>query len=83
MWISTPGEYNAVYVSENLTLEVDRYMDGQSILCETSPAENWHKTFDDSVVLDINCKLSPFSASLLFLCLHMTELLVFQNGNVQ
>ena len=60
MWIGTPGEYNAVYVSENLTLEVDRYMDGQSILCETSPAENWHKTFDDSVVLDINRKLSPY-----------------------
>lgn len=54
MWVSTPGEYNAFYVSENITLSVDRYMDGQSLSCETSPAEDWHKTVLDTVVLDID-----------------------------
>ena len=56
MWVSTPGEYNAFFVSENITLSVDRYMDGQSVSCETRPAEDWHKTVLDTVVLDIDCK---------------------------
>ena len=57
MWVKTPGDYNAFIVSENITLAVDRYMDGQSVSCESSPAESWTTTILDRVVLDIKCEL--------------------------